>query len=39
MFGVPTEKACLPGFSLVLRIESCCEVDDLGMFDSVVDVL
>ena len=39
MFGVATEKACLSRLSLVLRIESCCEVDDLGMFDSVVDVL
>ena len=30
MMGAATEKACLPGFSLVLGIESCCEVDDLS---------
>ena len=45
----PTEKARLPRFSLVLGIESCCEVDDLSCLgtlekcrnlqDKVVDVL
>ena len=30
MMGAATEKACLPRFSLVLGIESCCEVDDLS---------
>ena len=30
MIGAATEKACLPRFSLVLGIESCCEVDDLS---------
>ncbi len=50
MIGAATEKARLPRFSLVLGIESCCEVDDLsclGMLekcrrlarDKVVDVL
>ena len=29
MSGAATEKARLPRFSLVLGIESCCEVDDL----------
>ncbi len=28
MMGAATEKARLPMFSLVLGIESCCEVDD-----------
>ena len=30
MVGAATEKARLPRFSLVLGIESCCEVDDLS---------
>ena len=30
MMGAATEKACLPRFSLVPGIESCCEVDDLS---------
>ena len=30
MMGAATEKARLPRFSLVLGIESCCEVDDLS---------
>ena len=30
MIGAATEKACLPRFSFVLGIESCCEVDDLS---------
>ena len=30
MKGAATEKACLPRFSFVLGIESCCEVDDLS---------
>ena len=30
MSGAATEKARLPRFRLVLGIESCCEVDDLG---------
>ena len=30
MMGAATEKARLPRFSLVLAIESCCEVDDLS---------
>ena len=30
MMGAATEKAHLPRFSLVLAIESCCEVDDLS---------
>ena len=29
MMGAATEKARLPRFSLVLGIESCCEVDDV----------
>ena len=28
MMGAATEKARLPRFSLVLGIESCCEIDD-----------
>ena len=49
MMRAATKKARLPGFSLVLGIESYCEVDDLsclGMLakcrrqpDEVVDVL
>ena len=49
MMGAATEKARLPRFSLVLGIESCCEVDDLSCLgtlenagdlqDKVVDVL
>ena len=37
MMGAATEKARLPRFSLVLGIESCCEVDDpscLGMLEK-----
>ena len=37
IMGAATEKARLPRFSLVLGIESCCEVDDLsclGMLDK-----
>ena len=37
MMGAATEKARLPRFSLVLGIESCCEVDDLsclGMLEN-----
>ena len=30
MSSATTEKAHLPRFSLVLEIESCCEVDDLN---------
>ena len=30
MMGAATEKARLPRFSLVLGMESCCEVDDLS---------
>ena len=30
MMGAATENARLPRFSLVLGIESCCEVDDLS---------
>ena len=30
MMGAATEKVRLPRFSLVLGIESCCEVDDLS---------
>ena len=30
MMCAATEKARLPRFSLVLGIESCCEVDDLS---------
>ena len=39
MMGAATEKTRLPRFSLVLGIESCCEVDDLsfpGMLDSQI---
>ena len=31
MMGAATEKARLPRFSLVLGIESCCDVDDLSI--------
>ena len=38
MMRAATEKACLPRFSLVLGIESCCEIDDdlscLGMLEK-----
>ena len=37
MTGAATEKARLPRFSLVLGIDSCCEVDDLscmGMLEN-----
>ena len=30
MMGAATEKERLPMFSLVMGIESCCEVDDLS---------
>ena len=30
MMGAAAEKARLPKFSLVLGIESCCEVDDMS---------
>ena len=30
MMGAAKEKARFPRFSLVLGIESCCEVDDLS---------
>ena len=33
MMGAASEKARLPRFSLVLRIESCCDVDDLSSGD------
>ena len=49
MMGAATEKARLPRFSLVLGIESCCDVDDLSCLgivksagdwsDKVVDVI
>ena len=35
MMGAATEKARLPKFSLVLGIESCCEVDDLSCLDML----
>ena len=34
--GAATEKARLPRFSLVLEIESCCEVDDLSLLYCIV---
>ncbi len=34
MMGAATEKARLHRFSLVLGIESCCEVDDLSYVHS-----
>ena len=42
MMGAPTEKARLPRFSLVLGIESCCEVDDLsclGMLEKCLETI
>ena len=33
--GATTEKARLPRFSLVLGIESCCEVDDLSCLEML----
>ena len=36
MKGAATEKAGLPRFSLVLGIESCCEVDDLSCLGMLV---
>ena len=30
MIGATTKKARLPRYSLVLGIDSCCEVDDLS---------
>ena len=30
MMDAATEKACLPRFSLVVGIDSCCGVDDLS---------
>ena len=41
MSGAATEKARLPRFSLVLGIESCCEVNDvscLGMLVIISDI-
>ena len=35
MMGAATEKARLPRFSLVLGIESCCEVDDLSCLGTL----
>ena len=35
MIGAATEKARLPRFSLVLGIESCCEVDDLSCLGTL----
>ena len=35
MSGTATEKARLPRLSLVLGIESCCEVDDLSCLGDV----
>ena len=35
MMGAATEKARLPRLSLVLGIESCCEVDDLSCLGIV----
>ena len=37
MMGVATEKAHSPGFSLVLGIEGCCEVDDLTYLRMLVN--
>ena len=34
--GAATEKARLPRFSLVLGIESCCEVDGLSCLGTLV---
>ena len=35
MMGAATEKARLPRFSLVLGIESCCEVGDLSCLGTL----
>ena len=35
MMDAATEKARLPRFSLVLGIESCCEVDDLSCLGTL----
>ena len=35
MMGATTENARLPRFSLVLRIESCCEVHDLSCLGTL----
>ena len=35
MMGAATEKARFPRFSLVLGIESCCEVDDLSCLGTL----
>ena len=35
MMGAATEKKSLPRFSLVLGIESCCEVDDLSCLGTL----
>ena len=35
MMGAATEKVRLPRFSLVLGIESCCEVDDLSCLGTL----
>ena len=35
MMGAATEKACLPRLSLVLGIESCCDVDDLSFLGTL----
>ena len=35
MMGAATEKARLPRFSLVLGIESCCEVDELSCLGTL----
>ena len=35
MMGAATEKARLPRFSLVVGIESCCEVDDLSCLGTL----
>ena len=35
MMGAATEKARLPRFSLVLGIESYCEVDDLSCLGTL----
>ena len=37
MMGAATEIARLPRFSLVLGIESCCEVDDLSCLGGVLE--
>ena len=38
IIGAATEKARLPRFSLVLGIESCCEVDDLNCLGTLEKV-